>query len=370
VDVLEPDLEVDRVLALTFSEIMGQKTAKNFLKQVIISRKISHAYLFTGIPGIGKTNTAMAFTMALNCRDPIEMEGCGHCPACRQLQGGNFPDFLSIRPEGQNILIEQIKELNRSLNFAPVSGGHRVCVIHQAETMTDEAANAFLKTLEEPPPGNILILKVTEPLDLLPTIVSRCQKVPFRPLNAQDMKNWLVKYKALPDEDATLLSKISEGSLGRALRMYEGDFLKKRSAWILKLMQLPGFSREESLSMALKCAEEDRKKGLDLPASGEAGMQDMLSVWGNWYRDLLLLRVGGPDNLLINIDFSNQLKKISGSFKVTDLIESIMAVYQAQSDIRRMRNATLVMEHTVMRLNRLSGRGNNGGARKSGKRLI
>ena len=84
-------------------------------------------------------------------------------------------------------------------------------------------------------------------------------------------------------------------------------------------------------------------------------MQDMLSVWGNWYRDLLLLRVGGPSNLLINIDFSNELKKIAGSFKVDGLIDSIMAVDQAQLDIRRMRNATLVMEHTVLSLNRLAG---------------
>ncbi len=339
-----------------FSEILGQKTATKFLKQIMASQKIPHAYLFAGIPGIGKTSTAMAFAMALNCREPNGFEGCGHCPACRQLIGGNFPDFLSIQPEGQNILIEQIKDLNRSLGFAPVSGGYRVSVIHQAETMTDEAANSFLKTLEEPPPKNILILKVTEPLDLFPTIVSRCQKVPFQPLSARDIKIWLIKNRDLNEETATLLARISEGSLGRALRMYEGDFLEKRTAWLSKLMQLPGFSKEEALNMALECAEEDRKKGLDFPASGEAGMLDMLSVWGNWYRDLLLLQVGGSNDLLINIDFSNQLKKNGESFTVENLIDSIMAVHQARLDIRRMRNATLVMEHMVLRLNGLAGK--------------
>ncbi len=347
-----------------FSEILGQKTAKKFLKQIMASQKIPHAYLFAGIPGIGKTSTAMAFAMALNCREPNGFEGCGHCPACRQLIGGNFPDFLSIQPESQNILIEQIKDLNRSLGFAPVSGGYRVSVIHQAETMTDEAANSFLKTLEEPPPKNILILKVTEPLDLFPTIVSRCQKVPFQPLSARDIKIWLIKNRDLNEETATLLGKISAGSLGRALRMYEGDFLKKRMAWISKLMQLPGFSKEEALNMALECAEEDRKKGLDFPASGEAGMLDMLSVWGNWYRDLLLLQVGGSIDLLINIDFSNQLKKNGRSFTVENLIDSIMAVHQARLDIRRMRNATLVMEHMVLRLNGLAGK--NKGVRFKG----
>jgi len=340
---------------MMFSEILGQKTAKKFLKQVMAGKKIPHAYLFTGIPGVGKTSTAMAFSMALNCREPVDFDGCGHCPSCRQLMGGNYPDFLSIQPEGQNILIKQIKDLNRSFSFAPVSAGYRVSVIHQAETMTDEAANSFLKTLEEPPLGNILILKVTEPLDLLPTIVSRCQKVPFQPLAVQDMTNWLVNNKDLDKEAATLLARISAGSLGRALRMYDGDFFEKRKVWLSKLMELPGFSREEALNMALECAAEDRKKGLDMPASGEAGILDMLTVWGNWYRDLLLLKVGAPNDLLINIDFSNKLGNISESFEVGSLIDCIQAVNQAQLDIRRMRNAILVMEHTVLNLNRISG---------------
>ena len=177
-------LKIERFMNVAFSEILGQKTAKRFLKQVMASGKIPHAYLFTGIPGIGKTTTAMAFAMALNCREPVDFEGCGQCPSCRQFKGKNFPDFISILPEGQNIRIDQIKELNRKLGFAPVSGGYRVCVIHQADAMNDESANSFLKTLEEPPPGNILILRVTESLDLLPTIVSRCQQVPFQPLPA------------------------------------------------------------------------------------------------------------------------------------------------------------------------------------------
>ena len=108
--------------------------------------------------------------------------------------------------------------------------------------------------------------------------------------------------------------------------------------------------------MALECAEEDRKKGIDSPASGEAGMQDMLTVWGNWYRDLLLLQVGGSTDLLINIDFFNQLKKNAGSFTIKTLIDSIATVHQARLDIGRMRNAILVMEHMVIRLNRLAGK--------------
>jgi len=318
------------------------------------SGKIPHAYLFTGIAGIGKTSAAKAFAMALNCREPIDLEACGQCPSCRKFKSGNFPDFLSIQPDGQNIRIQQIKDLNRRLNFAPATGGYRVCVIHPAEAMNDESANAFLKTLEEPPPGNLLILKVTDPLDLLPTIVSRCQKVPFHPLNAQDIEAWLLEKREIDKETAMLLSKICAGSPGRALKMVDSDFMAKRKAWLSKLMNLPGFSRDAALNMALECADEDRKKGLDLPVSGEAGMQDMLTVWSNWYRDILLLRVGGPPELLMNIDFSNALQNIAGSYNINVFVDCIMTVDRAQSDIRRMRNATLVMEHTVLRLNRLT----------------
>ena len=340
---------------VSFSEILGQEMAKTFLRQVIAREKMPHAYLFTGIPGVGKTSTAMALAMALNCREPIDFDGCGHCLSCRQMMGGNYPDFLFIKPDGQNIKIEQMKNLCRSLSFAPVSGKYRVCVVHQAETMTDEAANSFLKTLEEPPPGNILILKVTEPLDLLSTIVSRCQRVIFQPLNVQDMANWLVKERGFNDEIAMLLARISTGSLGRALRMGEGDFLEKREGWLSRLIELPGLSKEKALEFALECADKEKKKDLDTPKSGETGMMAMLTVWENWYRDLLLVKTGGPTDLLINMDFTHKLKNIAGGFKIENLINSILAVDQAQWDLRRMRNVTLVMEHLVSSLNRLAG---------------
>jgi hypothetical protein len=136
--------------------------------------------------------------------------------------------------------------------------------------------------------------------------------------------------------------------------MLDSDFLGKRKTWISSLIDLPGLSRDGALNMALACAKEDRKKGLDLPGSAEAGMQDMLTVWSNWYRDMLLLRVGGPAPLLMNIDFFNELKKIAGNYNINGLVDCIMAVNRARLDIRRMRNSTLVMEHTVLGLNRLA----------------
>jgi DNA polymerase-3 subunit delta' len=245
---------------MLFSEIIGQEKAKRFLKRVMSEERIPHAYLFTGISGIGKTSMARALTMALNCHEPTDFDGCGRCPACRRLLGGNFPDFIHIKPDGQNIKIEQIRELNRRLSFAPVSAKYRVCVLQQVETMTGEAANSFLKALEEPPPGNILILNAKEPLDLLPTIVSRCQRVPFQPLPVQAMTDWLVKEKDIDRQTATIAAKGSSGSLGLALRMCEGDFSKKREEWLSVLLKLPRFSKGEALEMAFESAAGKKKK--------------------------------------------------------------------------------------------------------------
>ncbi len=338
---------------MLFSSILGQERAKGFLRGVITSGKISHAYLFTGIPGIGKTSTAKALTTALNCIETINGDGCGRCLSCRQMMSGNFPDFIEIRPDGQNIKIDQIRELKRRLSFASVSGGYRVCVLCEAETMTEEAANSFLKTLEEPFPGNILVLNTIEPMDLLTTIVSRCQRLSFQPIPAPDIEGWLLKNRGVQAESAKVLARISNGSLGRAIKMLEGDILEKRELWLQKIMQLSAVPREKALEIALECTGEGMTSQENFPNDRE-GLSDMLSIWEGWYRDLLLLCVGGSNDLLVNMDFSSKLKNISQRVNIKSLTESISVLDQAQRDLGRMRNRVLVIEHTVLSLNQLA----------------
>ncbi len=352
----------------SFSQILGQERAKKFLKNVMTREMIPHAYLFTGIPGVGKTSTAMALAMALNCNKPVEGEGCTGCIACRQVRSGNSPDFLIIarRPDKKNILIEQIQEFNRKLGFAPF-GRYRVSVVQQAETMTAEAANCLLKTLEEPPAGNIIILNAVEPLELLPTIVSRCQRVPFQPLPLKDMSKWLVQKKDMDEETAGVLARISGGSLGRVLKMRESDFEEKRQKWLQMILKLPGLSKEKGFQMAMECADEAKKIGVLSKDDNRSGALDMLAVWESWYRDLLIVKVGGPAHLLINEDFFHMIKSIVENFTRDGLIDSLMAVDQAARDLHRRRNISLVMEHVALHLGRLAG---GRGARRTGSGLI
>ena len=335
-----------------FSRIIGQEKAKRFLENVMHRERVPHAYLFTGISGIGKTRTAKAFCMTLNCAAPSGLDGCGVCPSCRKILNGNFPDFMTISPDGQKIKIEQIRELNRSLGYAPFSGGFRVCVIHRAEAMTGEAANAFLKTLEEPPPGNIFVLNATEPRDLLPTIVSRCQRVSFRPLKTEEIVRQLNKRTNLDGSSVAVLARASNGSLGRALIMGESNYLERRGIWLKKLFELYAHSSAEAMNMAVESAKETRV-GLDLPGNKKVGLFDLLSVWATWYRDLLLVRAGAPMGLLINGDFREQLEKIALGVPLQNLIESFHQVDRAVRDLHRMRNTTLVLENTVLNLRKL-----------------
>ncbi len=337
-----------------FSAIIGQKRAKQFLKGVISRERIPHAYLFTGIPGVGKTSTAKALTIALNCRNPIDVDGCGQCPVCRQVRGGNFPDFICVKPDGQNIKIEQVRGLNRTLSFPPVTGCYRVSVIQQAATMTAEAANAFLKTLEEPPPQNILVLTTTEPFDLLPTLVSRCQRVAFQPLAVEEMAQWLIREKGVDPASAGILSKASEGSLGVALKILESDFLDQRRIWLNDLETLFSASNAAALQTAVRSTEGKNRWGLRFSDTGETGLTDMLDTWETWYRDLLMVRTGGSKALILNADIQDRLEAAADRFETDGLIQSIFVLDRALNDLKRMRNPSLVMENIVLTLKRFA----------------
>ncbi len=337
----------------SFSQIIGQERAIRFLKGVIAGGKIPHAYLFTGIPGIGKTTTALAFAQAINCLEPVGTEGCGRCRICRQVISGNFPDILFLEPDGQNIKIDQIRDLNRRLSFKSLTGKYRVIIISQAEMMTEEAANSFLKTLEEPSSGDVLILKVIEPLDLLSTIVSRCQRIPFQPLPSALIEEWLRKEMNFDEDKASLGARMSEGSLGRAIHVCDADFLNEREDCISKIMQLPSVSKEQALEMALEYAGMAKKKPLEGPQS-EPYLFELMGIWKTWYRDLILMKVKGPVSLLINIDFTRKLKNLSERINIENLIEGFLVIDQAQRDLMRNPNVGLMMENTLLNLKRLS----------------
>jgi DNA polymerase-3 subunit delta' len=227
--------------------------------------------------------------------------------------------------------------------------------------MSPEAANAFLKTLEEPPPGNLLILNVAEPMNVLPTILSRCQKVVFNPVPASLISKWLEEKIKVEPQRAELLARLSDGSPGKALDMEQGFFLEKRRQYIDQLTGLRETSDPEVLELGLRYTGKGRKKDQE-EGEGVKGEKDeilvLLSVWKSWYRDLLVAKYEGDQALLINQDLQPELKKVARDFTIENVVSSLLVLDQSESDFLRSRNLDLMMETLMLSLKKLAaGRG-------------
>jgi DNA polymerase-3 subunit delta' len=217
-------------------EILDQNTAIANLKRAIATDKVPHAYLFSGPAGVGKRTAARALAMALNCLEKKQDDACGVCSSCLKTIKDCHPDLVTVTlpPKKRTIPVDAVRELEKRLAVRPHEGRALVAIIDPADRMTDSAANAILKTLEEPRPNRFLILVTARFASLLPTVRSRCQIVRFRPLTEQTVSDLLVK-NGVEREDAVRAATFSGGSLERALSYLEGDPTRQMDALLTLL---------------------------------------------------------------------------------------------------------------------------------------
>jgi DNA polymerase-3 subunit delta' len=210
-----------------FGEIRDQDSAVVALTRAVETDKVPHAYLFEGPAGVGKRLTARALALALNCEER-GADSCGVCEGCRKITAGVHPDvrWLTLTEGKRRIPIDAVREAERWIAVRPHEGLAKVLIVEPAEQMSDQAANALLKTLEEPRPGSFLVLVTARASSLLPTVRSRCQRIRFGPLDRGTVADLLVLQGAAPEE-ADLVAALSEGSLERAAG-FLGDELGDR----------------------------------------------------------------------------------------------------------------------------------------------
>ncbi len=307
---------------MAFSEILGQDPAIGLLQKAIQQQRLPSAYLFTGPAHVGKYKTALALTQAINCLQPGE-DACLSCDSCLQIINQSFPDFFAIQPEGQFIKINQIKELLKWLHLRPASGKYRILAVEDAEKMNKESANAFLKTLEEPPPQTLIILLAEHPQQLLETIVSRCQIIRFQLLQKAHVEQILKEYQQLSPEQLNFLAHFSMGCV--------------REDWVEKIDALQTM-RDQVIDFLLNLSPEQMEKifkaieGWSAPKDKE--WRYMLDFLEYWFRDLAWVWYGLPAEQLLNQDRMEKLEQCAQRFPLNRVVKNYQKVLQTREQIR------------------------------------
>lgn len=314
---------------MAFRDVVGHQGPLQIIRRAITAQRVHHTYLFTGMDGIGKRLVALNMAKALNCADQTD-EACDHCPACQRIAKGVHPDLILINPVGETIKIGQIRELQQSLALKPFEARWRVIIVDGAERMTREAANALLKTLEEPPPWTIIILSATTIEALPATVLSRCQRIRFNPLSRGEVAEVLVDH--LPAERIDIVAPLAGGSPGRALRIDWEELTKAKGA--LSAVLSP------SLTQRLRVAQE-------LAHEEERGRM-LLEILGSWFRDLIVYQETGEKGMLLNHDLVDEIKRDAANRKIEGLLQDFWSLLQIQQGLEAHGNLQLSLESALV----------------------
>lgn len=339
-----------------FEKIIGQDLAKRLLEGSIRTNRLPSAFLFYGPEGVGKRTFALTVAKAVNC-SKVEYGYCGECFNCRAVDSLTHPDLRLVFPvknagalEGLptpelydkqgSITINMVRILRKEASLKPFQKGKRVFIVLSADRMNQEASNAFLKLLEEPPTDTLLILTTERPTFLFPTIRSRCQKVMFTRLRAEDIENALVEKMGADRTKAHLAASLSGGSLGRAVKM------------------LKDYADEHRLRMfdfVLENVPQDDLAVLDFSREmvDENLVYETLEVLQSMYKDLLATKMG-TRKTLVNVDQEKLLEKGATRMTCEEIYGIIYATEDAFLDLKRNVSPRLVLFNLLSRVHEKS----------------
>lgn len=344
-----------------FDGIFGQPRVREFLRASIASRRVSHAYLFTGPAGSNKTAAAYAFAQAILCKD----HGCRTCDDCRRIERRKHPDVHFYTPEGaQGYLIEQIREIVSGVSLAPIRAKGKVYILDRVDLLGVSAANAFLKTLEEPVEGVTFILLGRTREAVLPTIVSRCQVVPFRHIPAREAAGILSQKTGVTPEQARIAIEACNGSITRAMTFAKSAERAEFRARIMEVLSNLPLSDERDVleyaaelierakapldnvrtqqseelaesadfltKTALKQIELRHKRALSM-ATRES-LNQTTSIIRSWLRDVLMIASGTPD-LIVNIDQREVLQRVAQKVTPASIMSALREAYKTDETL-------------------------------------
>lgn len=317
-------------MTMSFEKVLGQSRSKRFLQQVARTGHLPHALLFSGMEGIGKTALAFEFAKLVNCLEFDGLDACDRCASCRKADSGHHPDLLWVRSDGMFIKVDQIRELRRQTRFRPFEGRRRVIILADAQNLREEAGNALLKLLEEPPDRHLFILTVLEPQMLLPTIVSRCCHVRLQPLEDELIRDHLVARLDIPAPVARDVTRLCGGSLERARWLTEDGRLAHWKEILETAQRLRRLSFFDLFDLTARWAL--KKEDLE---------QDLECI-KLWVRDLVLCRLS--DSEASTFDLDDDLRRIARNLDAEDLFSLYDTIEQALQRFRLNANRQLTLE--------------------------
>lgn len=344
-----------------FAEIIGQAHIVSTLKNAIQKNRLAHAYLFAGPRGVGKTSTARILAKALNCKSGPTINPCSQCPACIEISAGRSFDVIEI-DGASNRGIDDIRVLRENVKFAPTSGKFKVYIIDEVHMLTQEAFNALLKTLEEPPEFVKFIFATTQPHKVIPTILSRCQRFDFRRISAMEIAAQLERIVSLEKVDVDkevlfAIARASDGSLRDAESILDQliSFSQQRIS-LQDVVSVFGLVEQEALfEITDKIIKKDAKAVLglfnDLIDSGK-DISVFLPSLIEHFRNLMIAKVTSADSELIDLpqEICQRLLRQSEALSLEEIFTAFNILVNTQEMSKRFESLRIPLEISLVRL--------------------
>lgn len=331
---------------LSWDQIEGHTGVKDVLERAVAGDRLHHGLLFAGPMGVGKRAMALAIARALNCSEYTEgvfVPACEQCPSCRKMSQNAHPDLVLVEPDGKkikNIKIAQVREVQAITHRAPFEARERVIIFDDAHLMTEEAANALLKTLEEPTPRTRLMLITDQPHLLLDTIISRCQMLRFGALERAHVERLLARISQESEskyspEALAVAAGYGEGSVGRAWGVLSSGVLEARKEFVSQITALEARRPRQRLELAETLGRQNQQLPEQL---------DMLKVF---LRDVLMEQVCDGDERVINRDILKTVRAFGAKRTPDQVLVVLDKVCEAEVLLQRNVNPQMVMEDVL-----------------------
>ncbi len=324
---------------MSFSNILGHQRQVEVLKKALESDRLHHAYLFVGPDGVGKRTVALALALAIHCTQG-DADSCGRCENCHRIGDGNHPDVRIVGPEAtkREITIQQMRDLQRMLEFRSFSRKKKVAIIDPAHQMNFHAQNSLLKTLEDPPGDALIILVANSTGSLLSTVLSRCLRLYFTFLSVDEVAGFLVSQQGTPQDQASVLAMLTGGSLGEALTCDAEGLLEERNRWIERFSSLSRGDYRGMVTLAEEMAR-DREKAVRA-----------LQWIREWYRDILIQQTAGSEIEMKNSDLVHKIRDAASNHSLHQTLYVLSKVGSVAQKLQRNYNRRLVLEDFLIRV--------------------